>query len=62
MIITAKVGAYSSVVGGSVDFRDDQGIFMGSLLFMCQDGRLRDKTTQQQLAAKIAAALNGVEI
>ena len=62
MIITAKVGAYSSVVGGGVHLHDDKGKFIGQVAFLCQDDRLRDKVVQQQLAALIAEALNGVEV
>ena len=55
--LTAKVGAYSSVVGGGVHIHEGQA-FAGQVAFLCQSDTLRDKELQEAMSAMIAAALN----
>lgn len=56
--LTAKVGAYSSVVGGGVHIHEPDGRFAGQVAFMCQTDTLRDKALQMAMSEVIAKALN----
>lgn len=56
--LTAKVGAYSSVVGGGVHIHEPDGRFAGHVAFMCQTDTLRDKALQMAMSEVIANALN----
>ena len=56
--LTAKVGAYSSVVGGGVHIHEPDGRFAGQVAFMCQTDTLRDKALQMAMSEVIANALN----
>jgi len=56
--LTAKIGAYSSVVGGSVHIHEPDGRFAGQIAFLCQTDTLRDKDLQIAMSAAIAKALN----
>ena len=56
--LTAKVGAYSSVVGGGVHIHEPDGRFAGQVAFMCQTDTLRDKALQIAMSEAIAKALN----
>ena len=58
MKLTAKVGAYSSVVGGSVHIHEANGRFAGQVMFMCQTDTLRDKGLQIAMSEAITVALN----
>ena len=55
--LTAKVGAYSSVVGGSVHIHEPDGRFAGQIAFLCHTDTLRDQKLQQAMSNLIAAAL-----
>ena len=55
--LTATVGAYSSVVGGSVHIHEGKA-FAGQVAFLCQSNTLRDKDLQAGMSAVIADALN----
>ena len=55
--LTAKVGAYSSVVGSAVHIHEGEA-FAGQIAFMCQSDTLRDKALQEAMIAVIAKALN----
>ena len=55
MIVT--IGAYSSVVGGSVHLHEPDGRFDGQIAIMCQTETLRDKALQQAMCEVIAKAL-----
>lgn len=52
-----KIGAYSSVVGGSVHLLEPDGRFAGQIAFMCQTDTLRNKALQQAMCEVIAKAL-----
>ena len=56
--LTAKVGAYSSVVGGGVHIHEPDGRFAGQVAFMCQTDTMRDKALQIAMSEAIAKALN----
>lgn len=58
MKLTAKVGAYSSVVGGGVHIHEADGRFAGQVAFLCQTDTLRDKALQMAMSEVIANALN----
>ena len=51
------IGAYSSVVGGSVHLHEPDGRFAGQIAIMCQTETLRDKALQQAMCEVIAKAL-----
>ena len=55
--LTAKVGAYSSIVGGAVHIHEN-GHFAGQIAFLCQTNTLRDPAMQMAMSNLIAAALN----
>lgn len=52
-----NVGAYSSVVGGSVHIHEDDGRFAGQIAIMCQTDTLRDAALQKALCEVMAKAL-----
>ena len=52
-----KVGAYSSVVGGSVHLHEDDGRFAGQIAIMCNTDTLRDPALQKALCEVMAKAL-----
>jgi hypothetical protein len=52
-----KVGAYSSVVGGSVHLHEDDGRFAGQIAIMCQTDTLRDSALQKAMCEVMAKAL-----
>jgi hypothetical protein len=56
--LTAKLGAYSSVVGSIVHIHEPDGQFAGQIAFMCQTDTLRDKALQVAMSEAIAIALN----
>ena len=56
--LTAKVGAYSSIVGGAVHIHEPDGRFAGQIAFLCQTDTLRDPALQMAMSNLIAAALN----
>lgn len=56
--LTAKVGAYSSVVGGGVHIHEPDGRFAGQIAFLCQTDTLREKALQIAMSDAIADALN----
>ena len=56
--LTAKVGAYSSIVGGGVHIHEPDGRFAGQIAFLCQTDTLRDKDLQLAMSEAIADALN----
>lgn len=58
MKLTAKVGAYSSVVGGGVHIHEADGRFAGQVAFLCQTDTMRDKALQIAMSEAIAKALN----
>ena len=58
MKLTAKVGAYSSVVGGGVHIHEADGRFAGQVAFLCQTDTMRDKALQMAMSEVIANALN----
>lgn len=58
MKLTAKVGAYSSIVGSGVHIHEPDGRFAGQIAFMCQTDILRDKDLQVAMSKVIADALN----
>lgn len=58
MKLTAKVGAYSSVVGSGVQIHEPDGRFAGQIAFMCQTDTMRDKALQGAMSKVIADALN----
>jgi hypothetical protein len=58
MMLKAKVGAYSSVVGSSVHIHEADGRFAGQVAFLCQTDAMRDPATQKAMSELIAAALN----
>ncbi|MCB5411821.1 hypothetical protein [Pseudogemmobacter faecipullorum] len=58
MKLTAKVGAYSSVVGSAVHIHEDGTRFAGQVAFMCQTDALREKDLQIAMSEAIASALN----
>ena len=51
------IGAYSSVVGGSVHLHEPDGRFAWQIAIMCQTETLRDKALQQAMCEVIAKAL-----
>lgn len=57
MPLTAKVGAYSSVVGGGVHIHEPDGSFAGQIMIACQTDTLRDKALQMAMCEVIAKAL-----
>lgn len=57
MKLTAKVGAYSSIVGGAVHIHEGKA-FAGQIAFLCQTDTLRDKELQHRMSEVIAKALN----
>ena len=52
-----KVGAYSSVVGGSVHLHEDDGRFAGQIAILCQTETLRDQALQKDMCEVMAKAL-----
>lgn len=58
MQFKAEMGHYSSVVGNSVHLISPEGHFAGQVAILCQDDRLRDKDTQEQILRIICDALN----
>lgn len=56
--LTAKVGAYSSIVGGGVHIHEPDGRFAGQIAFLCQTDTMRDPALQMAMSNLIAAALN----
>jgi len=58
-VLTMKVeiGSYSSVVGNSVHFIEDDGRFAGQIAFLCQTDTLRPKAVQDAMCEVIAEAL-----
>ncbi len=56
--LTAKVGAYSSVVGGGVHIHEPDGRFAGQIAFMCHTDTMRDRALQEAMSEAIASALN----
>jgi len=61
MKLKAKVGSYSSVVGGGVLLTDAKGRMIGQVAFLCHDDTLRDRRVQERMADLIADALDGFE-
>ena len=62
MKVTAKEGAYSSVVGGGVLLLGAKGKMVGQIAFLCHDNTLRDKDLQVRLGKIITDAINAAEI
>lgn len=56
--LKASVGAYSSVVGGSVHIHEPDGRFAGQIAFLCQSDTLRSRALQGVMCTVIADALN----
>jgi hypothetical protein len=52
-----KVGAYSSVVGGSVHLHEDDGRFAGQIAIMCNTDTMRDPALQKAICEVMAKAL-----
>lgn len=52
-----KVGAYSSVFGGSVHLHEDDGRFAGQIAIMCNIDTLRDPALQKAMCEVMAKAL-----
>jgi len=52
-----KVGAYSSIVGGSVHIHEDDGRFAGQIAIMCNTDTLRDPALQKSMCEVMAKAL-----
>lgn len=52
-----KVGAYSSVVGGSIHIHEDDGRFAGQIAIMCNTDTLRDPVLQKAMCEVMAKAL-----
>jgi hypothetical protein len=55
--LTVKVGAYSSVVGGSVHIHEPDGRFAGQVAFLCQTDTMREPALQKAMCEVIARAL-----
>jgi hypothetical protein len=58
MKIKAEIGAWSSVVGGGVLLKDENGRMIGQIAFLCHTDTLRDKDTQVNLAEICTKAIN----
>ena len=52
-----KVGQYSSVLGGSVHFHEDDGRFAGQIALLCNTDTLRNPNLQKALCELMAKAL-----
>jgi len=57
MTITVKVGAYSSIVGGSVHIHEPDGRFAGQIAIMCHTDTLREPELQKAMCEVMAKAL-----
>jgi len=53
-----KVGAYSSVVGGSVHFHEDDGRFAGQIAILCNTDTMREPALQKAMCEVMAKALS----
>ena len=51
------VGAYSSVVGGSVHFHEDDGRFAGQIAILCNTDTMRDPALQKAMCEVMAQSL-----
>lgn len=58
MSLKVKVGAYSSVVGGSVHLHEPDGRFAGQIAIMCHTDTLRDPALQKAMCEVMAKALS----
>lgn len=58
MKIKAKVGHFSSVVGGGVHLFAEDGRMIGQVAFLCQTDDLRGKEVQLRLSRTICDAIN----
>lgn len=59
-IVSAEIGAYSSVVGGGVLLVGNcgKGPMLGQIASLCHGDWLRSKAVQERLAVIIADAIN----
>ena len=53
-----KVGAYSSVVGGSAHFHEDDGRFAGQIAILCNTDTMREPALQKAMCEVMAKALS----
>mgnify|MGYP001025850980 CR=1 FL=1 len=58
MNVKAKIGAWSSVVGGGVLLIGEDGRMVGQIAFLCHDDRLRERGMQEKLAQICCDAIN----
>ena len=52
-----EVAPYSSVVGDTVYFYEDDGTFAGQIAFLCQNANLRKPSQQRAMCEFMAKAL-----
>lgn len=61
MKIVAKMGHWSSVVGGGVLLADEKGRMIGQIAFLCHDDTMRDKDMQERLSRICCDAINAAD-